>query len=81
MMLSATISNNAFRDLKIIIKGSSERRFLSSERTKRRNFNSEFNPGKAAFNITAVPDNSLAEDEYLMGTPEHTISSIRLFMV
>ncbi|UWX58878.1 FdhF/YdeP family oxidoreductase [Chryseobacterium oranimense] len=31
-------------------------------------FNSEFNPGKAAFNITAVPDNSLAEDEYLMGT-------------
>lgn len=32
------------------------------------NFNSEFNPGKAAFNITAVPDNSLAEDEYLMGT-------------
>jgi len=32
------------------------------------NFNSEFNSGKAAFNITAVPDNSLAEDEYLMGT-------------
>ncbi|OJX28036.1 MAG: hypothetical protein BGO86_14140 [Chryseobacterium sp. 36-9] len=32
------------------------------------NFNSEFYPGKAAFNITAVPDNSLAEDEYLMGT-------------
>lgn len=31
-------------------------------------FNSEFYPGKAAFNITAVPDNSLAEDEYLMGT-------------
>ncbi|WP_374465495.1 FdhF/YdeP family oxidoreductase [Chryseobacterium sp.] len=31
-------------------------------------FNSEFNPRKAAFNITAVPDNSLAEDEYLMGT-------------
>lgn len=31
-------------------------------------FNSEFCPGKAAFNITAVPDNSLAEDEYLMGT-------------
>ncbi len=31
-------------------------------------FNSEFNPGKAAFNITAVPDNSLADDEYLMGT-------------
>lgn len=31
-------------------------------------FNSEFHPGKAAFNITAVPDNSLAEDEYLMGT-------------
>lgn len=32
------------------------------------NFNSEFHPGKAAFNITSVPDNSLAEDEYLMGT-------------
>ncbi|GEN70442.1 FdhF/YdeP family oxidoreductase [Chryseobacterium lathyri] len=31
-------------------------------------FNSEFSPGKAAFNITAVPDNSLADDEYLMGT-------------
>lgn len=31
-------------------------------------FNSEFHPGKAAFNITAVPDNSLADDEYLMGT-------------
>jgi molybdopterin-dependent oxidoreductase alpha subunit len=31
-------------------------------------FNSEFYPGKAAFNITAVPDNSLADDEYLMGT-------------
>lgn len=31
-------------------------------------FNSEFYPGKAAFNITAIPDNSLAEDEYLMGT-------------
>lgn len=31
-------------------------------------FNSEFYQGKAAFNITAVPDNSLAEDEYLMGT-------------
>lgn len=31
-------------------------------------FNSEFHPGKAAFNITSVPDNSLAEDEYLMGT-------------
>lgn len=31
-------------------------------------FNSEFCPEKAAFNITAVPDNSLAEDEYLMGT-------------
>ncbi|MGK6340724.1 FdhF/YdeP family oxidoreductase [Chryseobacterium sp. DT-3] len=30
--------------------------------------NSEFYPGKAAFNITAVPDNSLADDEYLMGT-------------
>ncbi len=32
------------------------------------NFNSEFHPGKASFNITSVPDNSLAEDEYLMGT-------------
>ncbi|KAA2223138.1 FdhF/YdeP family oxidoreductase [Chryseobacterium sediminis] len=31
-------------------------------------FNSEFYPGKATFNITAVPDNSLADDEYLMGT-------------
>lgn len=31
-------------------------------------FNSEFHPGKAAFNITSVPDNSLADDEYLMGT-------------
>jgi len=31
-------------------------------------FNSEFYPGKAAFNRTAVPDNSLADDEYLMGT-------------
>ncbi|PTT77778.1 MULTISPECIES: FdhF/YdeP family oxidoreductase [unclassified Chryseobacterium] len=31
-------------------------------------FNSEFYPGKAAFNITSVPDNSLADDEYLMGT-------------
>ncbi|MDQ0781276.1 FdhF/YdeP family oxidoreductase [Chryseobacterium sp. W4I1] len=31
-------------------------------------FNSESYPGKAAFNITAVPDNSLADDEYLMGT-------------
>lgn len=31
-------------------------------------FNSEFYPGKAAFNITAVPDNLLADDEYLMGT-------------
>lgn len=31
-------------------------------------FNSEFYPGKAAFNITSVPDNLLAEDEYLMGT-------------
>jgi molybdopterin-dependent oxidoreductase alpha subunit len=31
-------------------------------------FNSEFYPGKAAFNVTAVPDNSLADDEYLMGT-------------
>lgn len=31
-------------------------------------FNSEFSPEKAAFNITAVPDNSLADDEYLMGT-------------
>jgi len=31
-------------------------------------FNSEFYPGKAAFNITAVPDNSLSDDEYLMGT-------------
>lgn len=32
------------------------------------NFNSEFHPEKASFNITSVPDNSLAEDEYLMGT-------------
>jgi len=31
-------------------------------------FNSEFFPGKAAFNITSVPDNLLDEDEYLMGT-------------
>ncbi|GAA4160396.1 FdhF/YdeP family oxidoreductase [Chryseobacterium ginsenosidimutans] len=31
-------------------------------------FNSEFYPGKAAFNVTAVPDNLLADDEYLMGT-------------
>lgn len=31
-------------------------------------FNSEFFPGKAAFNITSVPDNLLADDEYLMGT-------------
>ncbi|WP_292009973.1 FdhF/YdeP family oxidoreductase [Chryseobacterium sp.] len=31
-------------------------------------FNSEFHQGKAAFNITAVPDNSLEADEYLMGT-------------
>jgi len=31
-------------------------------------FNSESHPGKAAFNVTAVPNNSLADDEYLMGT-------------
>lgn len=31
-------------------------------------FNSEHFPGKAAFNITPVPDNSLADDEYLMAT-------------
>lgn len=31
-------------------------------------FNSEFYPGKAAFNVTPIPDNTLAEDEYLMGT-------------
>lgn len=31
-------------------------------------FTSEHFPGKAAFNITPVPDNSLADDEYLMGT-------------
>ena len=31
-------------------------------------FTSERYEGKAAFNVTAVPDNSLADDEYLMGT-------------
>lgn len=31
-------------------------------------FSSEHFPGKAAFNITPVPDNSLADDEYLMAT-------------
>ncbi len=31
-------------------------------------FNSEHFPGKAAFSITPVPDNSLADDEYLMAT-------------
>lgn len=31
-------------------------------------FTSEKYEGKAAFNVTAVPDNSLADDEYLMGT-------------
>lgn len=31
-------------------------------------FNSEYFPGKASFNITPMPDNSLADDEYLMGT-------------
>jgi len=31
-------------------------------------FNSEHYPGRASFNVTAVPDNSLADDEYLMGT-------------
>ncbi len=31
-------------------------------------FSSEHVPGKAAFNITPVPDNSLADDEYLMAT-------------
>lgn len=31
-------------------------------------FNSEPYPGKAAFNVTPIPDNTLADDEYLMGT-------------
>lgn len=31
-------------------------------------FSSEHVPGKASFNITPVPDNSLADDEYLMAT-------------
>jgi len=31
-------------------------------------FSSEHFPGKATFNITPVPDNSLADDEYLMAT-------------
>jgi anaerobic selenocysteine-containing dehydrogenase len=31
-------------------------------------FTSERYEGKAAFNVTAVPDNSLNDDEYLMGT-------------
>lgn len=31
-------------------------------------FSSEHAPGKAAFNITPIPDNSLADDEYLMAT-------------
>ncbi|WP_294317094.1 FdhF/YdeP family oxidoreductase [uncultured Chryseobacterium sp.] len=31
-------------------------------------FSSEHVPGKAAFNVTPVPDNSLADDEYLMAT-------------
>lgn len=31
-------------------------------------FTSEKYDGKAAFNVTSVPDNSLADDEYLMGT-------------
>ncbi|MDR6084278.1 anaerobic selenocysteine-containing dehydrogenase [Chryseobacterium sp. SORGH_AS909] len=31
-------------------------------------FTSEHFPGKAAFSITPVPDNSLADDEYLMAT-------------
>lgn len=31
-------------------------------------FSSEHIPGKAAFNITPIPDNSLADDEYLMAT-------------
>lgn len=31
-------------------------------------FSSEHVPGKAAFNITPIPDNSLADDEYLMAT-------------
>lgn len=31
-------------------------------------FSSEADPHRAAFNITAIPDNLLAHDEYLMGT-------------